>query len=254
MSDACDPMEAEFDTVAEWTAEAAVVLGREHYVPAGCRGSGSPAGLDWLLDRLELAAGTELVDIGAGVGGPAAYATERNGVRPMLFEPAAGACRAARRLFGLPTVRADATALPMIDSGTRALWCLGVVCTTAAQTTLLRELRRVLAADGRAGLLVFVATHPDPDGAPDANVFPTLAGLHDQLARAGLTVLDEIAQSELATEPDEWLARADAVQAEVERRHGHDPAWSAAEAESAAVGRLIADGTVGGHLLVVRPA
>ena len=47
--DADDPMEAEFDTVAAWTAEVAADLGPEYFVPAACRGSGKPAALDWLL-------------------------------------------------------------------------------------------------------------------------------------------------------------------------------------------------------------
>jgi hypothetical protein len=42
-------MAAEFDTVAEWTAEVAADLGSAYHIPAGCRGSGTPAALDWLL-------------------------------------------------------------------------------------------------------------------------------------------------------------------------------------------------------------
>jgi hypothetical protein len=41
--DADDPMEAEFDTVADWTARVAADLGPEYYIPAACRGSGQPA-------------------------------------------------------------------------------------------------------------------------------------------------------------------------------------------------------------------
>ena len=37
-----EAMQAEFDTVAEWTAQVAADLGPEYHVPAGCRGSGSP--------------------------------------------------------------------------------------------------------------------------------------------------------------------------------------------------------------------
>ena len=49
-----DPAHAEFDTLAEWTAEVAADLGQNFYIPAGCRGSGSPAVLDWLIDQLDL--------------------------------------------------------------------------------------------------------------------------------------------------------------------------------------------------------
>ena len=63
-----DSADAEFDTLAEWTAEVAADLGQEFYIPAGCRGSGSPAVLDWLIDQLDLSAGELLLDCGAGVG------------------------------------------------------------------------------------------------------------------------------------------------------------------------------------------
>ena len=72
--DASDPMEAEFDTVAEWTAEVATDLGPEYFVPAACRGSGQPMALDWLLAGLRAGPGDLLLDVGAGIGGPAAYA------------------------------------------------------------------------------------------------------------------------------------------------------------------------------------
>jgi hypothetical protein len=41
-----EAMAAEFDTVAEWTAQVALDLGASFHVPAACRGSGSPAALD----------------------------------------------------------------------------------------------------------------------------------------------------------------------------------------------------------------
>jgi hypothetical protein len=52
-----EAMAAEFDTVAEWTAEVAADLGAAYHIPAGCRGSGSPAALDWLVGNLDLAPG-----------------------------------------------------------------------------------------------------------------------------------------------------------------------------------------------------
>jgi len=47
-----DPMAAEFGTVAEWTAQVASQLGPAYAIPAGCRGSGRPAALEWLLAGL----------------------------------------------------------------------------------------------------------------------------------------------------------------------------------------------------------
>jgi precorrin-6B methylase 2 len=40
--------------------------------------------LDWLLAGLAPRPGDLMTDIGAGLGGPAAYAAERTGVQPVL--------------------------------------------------------------------------------------------------------------------------------------------------------------------------
>ena len=63
-----DAMSAEFDTVAEWTAEVATDLGSDHRVPAGCRGSGNPAALDWLIEHLGLSAGHASIVYGIAGG------------------------------------------------------------------------------------------------------------------------------------------------------------------------------------------
>lgn len=247
-----DPMDAEFDTVAEWTADAARALGPDHYVAAGCRGSGRPSALDWLLDRLPVEPGTVLADVGAGVGGPAAYAHDRSGVRPMLLEPAGGACRAARTLFGFPTMRADAAALPLPDGAVTAAWCLGVLCTTDDHLAVLRELRRIVRPGGGAGLLVFAAARPDLPEQPIGNTFPHLPELFRQLSDVGFEVTAHAADGDLPDEPAEWRAKVDAVQAELDRRHGDDEAWRTATEQSATIGRLLAAGDVVGRLFALR--
>src|SRR5690242_8447542 len=168
-----DAMEAEFDTVAEWTAQVAAELGPHYHLPAGCRGSGSPAALDWLIERMELAPGATLLDSGAGVGGPAAYAVRSGAVRPVLVEPETGACRASRKLFGFPVVCALGSALPMRDASFDAAWSLGVLCSTPDQLALLTELRRVVRPGGRIGLLVFVAHRDIPPNTLEGNHFPS---------------------------------------------------------------------------------
>ena len=60
-------MAAEFDTVAEWTAQVAADLGPDYYIPAACRGSGRPSALDWLLAGLDPHSGDVMIDIGAGL-------------------------------------------------------------------------------------------------------------------------------------------------------------------------------------------
>jgi SAM-dependent methyltransferase len=247
-----EEMKAEFDTVAAWTADAALALGPDHFLPAGCRGSGSPGALRWLLDRLAVTGSDTMLDAGAGVGGPAAFARHEVGTRPVLSEPEAGACRAAQRLFDLPVVQA-ASALPFAAGSFDVAWSLGVLCTVPDQPHLLRELRRVLTADGRLGLLVFVAAGPLPEQ-PVGNDFPTRDRLDDLLAEAGLRAQDSGSAADFAGLPAHWAERAAAVEAELERRHGDDPAWQVAGEQSAAIGRLLASGDLVGTLVVARPA
>jgi SAM-dependent methyltransferase len=242
-----DAMEAEFDTVAGWTEEAVRALGPEHAVPAGCRGSGSEGALRWLADRLELRPGTRLLDSGAGVGGPAGWLAAERGLRPVCAEPMAAAVRASRRLFGLPSVVAVSQQLPFADASFEAAWCLGVLCTTSDKATLLAELRRVLTPGARLGLLVFVADGPLPPPLPEGNEFPSEAQTRQLLAGAGFT-LEETAEADLGDSPAEWTRRADAVEAEVARRHGTDPAFQQAEEQSRRVGRLLSDGALRGWL------
>src|SRR5262245_48762082 len=136
-------MVAEFDDVAGWTADAVLDLGDRHAIPAACRGSSSPAALAWLAEACEFSAGARLLDVGAGAGGPAAWAKERFGVSPILLEPMPTACRAAARMFGLPVVAAGGEAIPLRAESVDTAWCLGVLCTVEDKVALLREIHRV---------------------------------------------------------------------------------------------------------------
>jgi SAM-dependent methyltransferase len=238
-----EAMEAEFGTVAGWTEEAVRALGPEHAIPAGCRGSGSEGALRWLADRLGLRPGTRLIDDGAGVGGPAGWLAAERGVRPVCAEPMPAAVRAGRRLFGLPSVVAVSQQLPFADGSFDAAWCLGVLCTTSDKARLLAELRRVLLPGARLGLLVFAADGPLTSPAPEGNEFPSEAETRRLLADAGFAV-DESAEADLGDSPVEWTRRADAVDAEIERPHGGDPAFVQAREQSGRVGRLLSDGAL----------
>ena len=111
----------------------------------------------------------------------------------------------------------------------------------------------MLAEDGRLGLLVYVARREHAEDAPEGNHFPTADGLAWLLDDAGLTVQDSAHLADFAGTPALWQERADAVDAELERRHGDDARWRTAEDQSGRIGRLIAHGDVEGSMLVVRP-
>jgi SAM-dependent methyltransferase len=253
-SDVDEAMADEFDTVARWTAEVALDLGPGYHVPAACRGSGQPAALDWLLAGLRPAPGDLLIDAGAGVGGPAAYACQHAGVRPLLAEPEPDACRASRQLFGFPVCQGDATRLPFADGVVPVAWCLGVLCTTsgpAAQLAVLRELRRVVRPGGRIGLLVFLATVPELDDPPEGNHFPSAAALAAQIGTAGLAVLDRALTADLPAPSPSWHQRTQAVESELQRRHASHPAWRTAEDQHHRIAHLLTQGQLQAQVLLL---
>ena len=246
-----EAMSAEFDTVAAWTADAAIELGLDFDMPAACRGSGSPAALDWLIDGLDLAAGQSLLDSGAGVGGPAAYAAQQQSIRPVLIEPEAGACRAARALFDHPVIQASGTQLPLQDESFDAAWCLGVLCTVPEQLKLLSELRRVVRPGGRVGLLVFVLRLIGAEQ-PEGNHFPTTASLTELAEHAGLRIEQWQGTSDLPPIPLEWQRREEAVTKYLQERHGREETWRLAEHQSDLMGRLLSESVVTGEMLTLR--
>ena len=249
------PMEAEFDTVAEWTSRVAADLGPEYYIPAACRGSGQPEVLDWLLERLGPQPGEVMIDVGAGMGGPAAYAARRTGVQPILAEPEPDACRAAVRLFRAPVVQADATALPFGDATADLAWCLGVLCTapgSRTQRAMLSQLRRVVRPGGRIGLLVYLAVADQLDDPPQGNHFPSSGQLHDLFGQAGLEAVDVADFSDITRPPPDWTARVEAVERELHRRYGHLPELTAADEQSDRIGKLLSSGQLTCQAILLR--
>jgi ubiquinone/menaquinone biosynthesis C-methylase UbiE len=242
----------EFDTLAEWTARVAEDLGREFHIPAGCRGSGSPAVLDWLIEQLGISTGETLLDCGAGVGGPAAYAAAQRDVHPVLVEPQAGGNLASRALFGFPAIRADAAVLPFADAAFDAAWALGVLCTTQSQLELLGELRRVVRPPGRIGLLVLVSEELSPAGEPDDSFFPTAGSLKDLIDRAGLRIDAARSAAEIWKPPDHWQQRVETFESELRARYGNEPAWENAERQSNLIAKLLGESTIEPHVLSLR--
>jgi SAM-dependent methyltransferase len=242
----------EFDTMATWTADAVTELGEEYALPAACRGSGSPAALDWLCGQLDLGAGTRLLDSGAGVGGPAEYAASRLGVLPTLVEPMEGACRAARRLFGHPVVAADGAALPFANGVFDAGWSLGVLCTVEDKERHLTEMVRAVRPGGALGLLVFVRLVDELPQEPEANEFPTMAELDAAVQRVGLAPLERARIADFPASPPAWADAADEVTKWIGREHGDEEGWRTAQAQQQSVIDLIETGLIVGQFLICR--
>ncbi|MGD9959411.1 class I SAM-dependent methyltransferase [Nocardioides sp.] len=248
-----EAMTDEFDTVAAWTGDAVAALGMDHALPAACRGTGSPAALDWLCENMALGPGDRLLDVGAGLGGPAEYAARTRGVRPVLFEPMVEACHAGRRLFAHPVAAATGDALALPDAAFEAVWCLGVLCTVEDHQALVAELRRVVTPGGVVGLLVFERTVDVLPEQPEGNTFPTAREVAQVCGRAGLRIIRQAAVSDFAPPGPAWNAAADAVERWIEGAHGADARWKTAARQQAIMTRLVAQGLVAGRLYVARP-
>ncbi len=245
-----EAMSAEFDVMPGWTVQAVRELGPGHALPAACRGSGGPAVLRWLTTQLGLRPGMSLLDSGAGMGGPSAFAARHTGVHVVLAEPMTGACRAAVDMFNLPTVAAVGEQLPFRVDTVDAAWSIGVLCTSNDQPGLLAELARVVRPGGTVGLLVYTRRVPHLDEHPDGNHFPTPDELDELIEAAGLQTRLRSDLTDLPGPDTSWTQRAKKVDAAIERNHGHDPRWAAAETQHQIMGRLLDSGQVGGTLLV----
>lgn len=240
----------EFDTVALWTAQAVQELGDDHALPAACRGSGSPDALAWLGATMGLRAGVSLLDVGAGVGGPAEAAARDHGVRPVLVEPMVGACVAARRLFSRPTAAADGALLPVRDGAFDAAWSLGVLCTIEDKGTALAELVRVVAPGGTVGLLVYLRTVDVLPDQPEGNHFPSQDELDRLLDDAGLVVTASADLADFAAPSEDWKAAETRVESLVEQKHRDDESWQRADSQQQTMGRLIGEDLVVGRMFV----
>lgn len=233
-----EELAVEFGTVASWTADAVDELGPEYAIVAGCRGSGDPALLHWLARACRIGPGTSFVDVGAGVGGASAWAAQTYGVRPVLVEPMEEACRSARRMFELPTVCAAGEQLPFTDDRFDVVWCVGVLCTVHEKADLLRELRRVLTPGGSLGMMVLVAEPSLHSEVPHGNEFPREDELVRLIDDAGF-VLRELVEAPIDSAPTEWTRQADRVDELLEKVHGSDERWLAAQEQAGKMSHLL---------------
>jgi SAM-dependent methyltransferase len=246
-------MRAEFDTFAAWTTASVQSLGARYAVPAACRGSGTPAALSWLLDALRVPRGGPLLDIGAGLGGPAAYAQRQHGVRPVCVDPMPQACLGALDLFGLDVVQAEAGRMPFADNSFGHAWSLGTLCTTPDRVGWLAEWGRVLTRGARLGAMVLVSTDA-PFATLRGNVFPSLPELDRLWAGAGFYPVRQRWTRRLPQAGAEWREAEDRVAQRIWEVHGEDPRYALVQAQQRTLGQLIRSGRVRGLLVVLARA
>ncbi|MET0909454.1 MAG: methyltransferase domain-containing protein [Ilumatobacteraceae bacterium] len=178
----------------------------EDRIAAACRGSGNPVALAWLAESLRLDERARVTDLGAGLGGPAAWLRSRYRCSVTAVEPELQAASAGRSLFALPTVVAAADAAPFADDSFDAALLLGVVSVLDDPRTALSEAARL--AD-RLGILDYCSTEPAPVRA-GGSTFRTEQQLCDLVAslfeahRFAMVTIDA---------PQPWSQANDAVHA-----------------------------------------
>jgi len=104
-----------------------------------------------LADRLEIAAGDRLLDVGSGIGGPARYLAERFGCHVTGIDLTGELCDVARHLTALVGFDArvafeqgDALAMPFADACFDGAYSMNVSMNIADKAALYREIHRVL--------------------------------------------------------------------------------------------------------------
>jgi ubiquinone/menaquinone biosynthesis C-methylase UbiE len=188
------------------TADDLFEFDQDHY--------GGLAAVDALARLAGLEAHTRVLDLCAGLGGPARFLASRRGCRVVAVELNAGRALGAHRLNRLVrlhtrvrVVRGDATALPLRTARFEACLSQEAFLHVADKAAVLREAHRVLVPGGRLAFTDWVARPALGDGERRrlhewmaATTLQTLGGYRALLGAAGFHA---VTAEDLA---DEWRA------------------------------------------------
>ena len=173
---------------------------------------GGIAAVDALATRARIGTRSRVLDVCAGLGGPARFLATRRGCRVIAVELHPGRARGAHRLTGMVrladrirVVRGDATRLPVRDRSCDACISQEALLHIEDKAAVLAECRRALVPGGRIAFTDWVA-HPRLDDGERrrlrewmaAVTLQTAAGYRELLGRAGF---GEIHTEDLS---DEW--------------------------------------------------
>jgi SAM-dependent methyltransferase len=155
-----------------------------------------------------------ILDVGAGIAGPARALARHFGAQVTALDPTPRFCRLARTLVercglsdSVTVVQGDAYALPFADGSFDVVWTQAVWQGIEDKPAMARGIRRVLRPGGRLALLEVIAKQPDihypvpwADG-PDTSFVAGAEELRGLFLEASLVtrewLLDEEAQQAL---------------------------------------------------------
>jgi len=231
--------EAEFGCYTEWLAEACAALQLDP-VPAVSRGTGRPALLELVADRLDVTPGHKVIDLGCGLGGPTTWLARTTGAEVVGVDVMLQSVAGLRRLIpGQRAVVASMRALPMPDGAFDRAWSLGVLEMVSDKPTAIGEIWRVLSPGGRFVVYDFVLTGEVPEHIPQADRFSPPEDTLSYLEEAGFVIEEADRLPVLPATPPDWVAARDAVRDEVRRLHGDDARHEIVEKELEMFRRLV---------------
>ncbi|MBI1737599.1 MAG: methyltransferase domain-containing protein [Candidatus Rokubacteria bacterium] len=175
---------------------------------------GGIAAVDALATRARIGARSRVLDVCAGLAGPARFLAARRGCRVLAVELHAGRARGARRLTAfvrlddrVRVVRGDATRLPVRTGSCDAGISQEALLHIEDKAAVLAECRRALVPGGRLAFTDWVARPRLDDGERTrlrewmaATTLQTLEGYRGMLGRAGFS---DIHAEDLS---DDWRA------------------------------------------------
>jgi SAM-dependent methyltransferase len=238
-------LEAEFGCYSTWVVDAIQQIGFADRIPAACRGTGNPALLEHLAGNLGITAGSTLLDIGIGLGGPGAWLVRARSCRVFGIDLMVESARGARSLFPeLMTAVSTTRAMPFESATFDAAWALGVIEMIADKRRAFQEIVRVLVPGARVVIYDFVATGFALEDPPAASRFEPAEDINRKLEESGLNLVRTSAVPELSPPPDAWQRAVTLVRDRVDQRHGRDPRLALAEEGRARFNRLRQQGSI----------
>ena len=189
-----------------------------------------------------------VVDIGGGLGPLSAWLRAHTPHAVFPVEPSAASCGAAGRLFGVPSARAVASALPIATDSCQAAILNGIVSLLEDATVAIDEAARVTRPGGLIAVADLVAAGHETLST-GSNVFRTGEELAASLERTGCEVI-HAACCEIGI--GRWAPVQQRVHDEIERRFAGRPGHAAWRRDADELETLVERGAIAGASLIAR--
>lgn len=207
---------------------------------ASCVGINTPEALLWSHRWVERC-GTVL-DVGAGLGGPATFMHQLRVGPTVLCEPNPRLADYAREFTGLTTVRAAADALPFADRSFGGLTALAMLSRVDDRRRSLQQMAKVVRAGGRASIWAYVSATDRVWSTPNAT-FTSLSEVESDLMMSGFEIVEWQTAGAFGHDPM-WSEIQDQARSQLRRQYGHLPCVAAEIEENDGIAAGLASGQI----------